>query len=398
MRGPSTGNAWKVVRDWSTTSTWTWSTSVGDAGQYDFAVYVRDGKHQPAGRYDDMMGYRGYQLIAIRPANLPPTVTALIPSSPSPSVAGSTIVWTSVAIDPDGDTIFYRYWLRGPSTGNVWKVVREWSTSSTWTWPTSPDDAGAYDVYVYVRDGKHAPATAYDSARGFGGYLLTAPVLVPINQPPVVTALSPNRPSPQATGSTIVWTASAADPDRDTIFYKFWLRGPSTGNVWKVVRDWSTSNTWAWSTSPADAGGYDVYVYVRDGKHAPATAYDSARGFGGYQLTSVNRPPVVTGLAPNRPSPQFTGSTITWMATATDPDGDPILTRFWLRGPSTGNVWKIVQDWSLSSTWTWSPGYGDGGEYSVYVYVRDGKHEPATGYDSARGYSGYQIRAPGGFR
>jgi len=398
LRGPSTGNTWKVVRDWSTTRTWTWSTSAGDAGQYDFAVYVRDGKHQPAGRYDDMLGYRGYQLIAIRPANLPPTVTALIPSTPSPSVAGSTIVWRAAATDPDRDTIFYRFWLRGPSTGNTWKVVRDWSTSSTWTWSTSPADAGAYDVYVYVRDGKHAPPTSYDSARGFGGYVLTAPVLVPINQPPVVTALSPNRPSPQAAGSTIVWTASATDPDRDTIFYKFWLRGPSTGDVWKVVRDWSTSSTWTWSTSPADAGAYDVYVYVRDGKHAPATSYDSARGFGGYQLTSVNRPPVVTALTPDRPSPQIAGSTITWTATATDPDGDPIFTRFWLRGPSTGDVWKVVQDWSLSPTWTWSPGYGDAGEYSVYVYVRDANHAPATGYDSARGYSGYQIRGPGGVR
>jgi hypothetical protein len=400
MKGPSTGNTWKVVRDWSTSRTWTWSTSPGDLGQYDFAVYVRDGKHRPAGQYDDMLGYRGFQLIAIRPVNLPPTVTALAPNRPSPQIAGSTVVWTAAAMDPDRDTIFYKFWLRGPSTGNAWRVVQDWSTSSSWAWTTGPADSGLYDVYVYVRDGKHAPPTSYDSARGFGGYLLTAPVLVPINQPPVVTALSPNRPSPQTAGSTVVWTAAAADPDRDTIFYKFWLRGPSTGNAWKVVRDWSTSPSWTWSTGPGDGGLYDVYVYVRDGKHAPATSYDSARGYGGYQMIAVrpNQPPVVTGLSPDRPSPQIAGSSITWAATANDPDGDPILTRFWLKGPSTGNVWKVVQDWSTTPSWTWSTGYGDGGEYSVYVYVRDGKHAPATSYDSARGYSGYQIRAIGGVR
>ena len=399
MKGPSTGNAWKVVRDWSNTRTWTWSTSAGDVGQYDFAVYVRDGKHQPAGRYDDILGYRGYQLITIRPANQPPTVTALTPSWPSPATAGSTITWTASAIDPDRDTIFYKFWLKGPSTGNAWTVVRDWSTSRTWTWSTSPGDAGLYDVYVYVRDGRHAPATSYDSGRGYGGYRLTSPVL--INQPPVVTALSPNRPSPQTAGSTIAWTAAASDPDGDPILYKFWLKGPSTGNVWTVVQDWSASPTWTWSTAPADAGLYDVYVYVRDGKHEPATRYDSARGYGGYRLTSpvlINQPPVVTALSPNRPSPQTAGSTIAWTASASDPEGDPLLYRFWLKGPSTGGAWKIVQDWSASPTWTWSTAPADAGEYSVYVYVRDGKHAPATSYDSARGYTGYQLVSPGGVR
>ncbi|OPX81167.1 MAG: Y_Y_Y domain protein [Methanosaeta sp. PtaB.Bin087] len=392
MKGPATGNVWKVVRDWSNSRTWTWSTSPGDIGQYDFCVYVRDGKHQPAGRYDDCTGYRGYHLITIRPPNQPPVATALLPSWSSPQVAGSTITWTAFAADPDMDLLFFKFWLRGPATGNVWKVVRDWSNSNIWTWSTSSGDAGLYDVYVYVRDGKHNPPTSYDSSKGYGGYLLTAPV--PVNRPPVVTAIAPNRPSPQTSGGTITWTASASDPDGDPILYRFWFRGPSTGNAWKVVQDWSNSRTWTWSSASGDAGLYDVYVYVRDGKHEPATRYDSAVGFGGYQLTppvTINRPPTVTALSPSRPSPQTAGSTVAWTATASDPDGDPIVYRFWLRGPSTGNAWKVVQDWSNSRTWTWASAPGDAGEYSLYVYVRDGKHEPATRYDSATGYSGYQL-------
>jgi hypothetical protein len=397
MKGPSTGNIWKVVRDWTTSNSWTWSNSPGDVGQYDFAVYVRDGKHQPAGRYDDIAGYKGYQLIAARPINQPPVVTALSPSRSSPSTAGSTIVWTASASDPERDLLYYKFWLRGPSTGNSWTVVRDWSTSNIWTWSSGSGDAGLYDVYVYVRDGRHESASRYDSAKGYGGYQLTSPT--PVNQPPTVTALSPSRGSPQTAGTRVVWTASASDPERDTLYYKFWLRGPSTGNAWTVVRDWSTSSTWTWSSSPGDAGLYDVYVYVRDGRHESTTRYDSAKGYGGYQLTSpapANQPPTVTALSPSRPSPQAAGSTIVWTASAADPDGDSLLYRFWMKGPSTEKAWQVVQDWSSSSTWTWSSAPGDAGEYSLYVYVRDGKHESASRYDSAIGYSGYQLVSAGG--
>jgi len=31
--------------------------------------------------------------------------------------AGSTIVWTGNAYDPDGDKLLYQFWLNGPMTG-----------------------------------------------------------------------------------------------------------------------------------------------------------------------------------------------------------------------------------------------------------------------------------------
>ncbi|HNR57728.1 MAG TPA: hypothetical protein PKJ51_04655, partial [Methanothrix sp.] len=389
LKGPSTGGAWQVVQEWSTKNWWDWKPS--QQGDYEVNVWIRDGKHAGADSWD------AYKItpFKVNPAptpNRPPTVTALTPNRPSPQIAGATITWTATASDPDGDPILYRFWMKGPATGNVWKVVRDWSNSRTWTWSTSPGDIGQYDFCVYVRDGKHQPAGRYDDCTGYRGYHLIT--IRPPNQPPVATALLPSWSSPQVAGSTITWTAFAADPDMDLLFFKFWLRGPATGNVWKVVRDWSNSNIWTWSTSSGDAGLYDVYVYVRDGKHNPPTSYDSSKGYGGYLLTApvpVNRPPVVTAIAPNRPSPQTSGGTITWTASASDPDGDPILYRFWFRGPSTGNAWKVVQDWSNSRTWTWASAPGDAGEYSLYVYVRDGKHEPATRYDSATGYSGYQL-------
>jgi len=298
--------------------------------------------------------------------------------------AGTPIKWTAQATDPDREPVFFKFWLKGPSTGNAWKTVQDWSVKNEWTWTSSGYDAGSYNVYVYARDGKHNPATSYDSALG-GSFILS------VNQPPVVTALTPDKRSPQSAGTAVKWTAKATDANREPIFYRFWLKGPSTGNAWKVVQDWSPNSQWIWTSSGYDAGSYNVYVYVRDGKHSPETAYDSAVG-SQYQLTA-NDPPGLTALAPDKPSPQTAGGSVRWTASAVDPNGDPILYQFWLRGPATGNVWTVVQPWSTSNQWTWLSTPIDGGLYAVYVYASDGRHAPPTGYDSALGQE-YQLLRP----
>jgi hypothetical protein len=176
------------------------------------------------------------------------------------------------------------------------------------------------------------------------------------------------------------------------VLYRFWLKGPATGNAWKVVQDWSPASQWVWTNTPADAGAYTVYVYARDGKHAGPGGYDSALG-APFVLLAGNRPPVATALTPDRPSPQPAGAVVKWTATATDPEKDPLVYRFWLKGPATGNAWKIVQDWSPASQWTWATTPANIGDYSVYVYVRDGKHIGPGGYDSAVGES-YTLLDP----
>jgi len=372
LKGPSTGYAWVLVRDWSTDPTWTWMTSPADAGTSEVHVQVRDGLHSSVAGWDDDAG----ALFTVLRANQPPVLISLTPDRPSSQAAGATIKWTAVASDPDREPVYYKFWLKGPSTKNTWKVVQDWSTKNQWTWATSGNDNGAYTVYVYARDGKHNPATGYDSAMG-ASYLLTP------NQPPVLSALTADKKSPQSAGTVIKWTAKATDANKDPISYRFWLKGPSTGNVWKVVQDWSYSNQWTWMSAGSDAGDYSIYVYARDGKHSAPNSYDSALG-AQYQLTP-NDPPVLTALKSDKASPQMAGSVIKWTATATDANKDPVLYQFWLRGPSTRNTWKVVQDWSAKNQWTWITAPTDAGSYRIYVYARDGKHNPATGYDSAMG-------------
>ena len=61
----------------------------------------------------------------------------------------------------------------------------------------------------------------------------------------------------------------------------------------------------------------------------------------------ANEPPIAGDLTPNKASPQDVGTKIKWTATATDPDGDPISYRFWLKGPSPSEEWQPKQDWEL---------------------------------------------------
>ncbi len=382
LRGPSTGGFWIDQTGWSKNSQWVWRTTSLDVGFSEVLVAVRDGKHAGAAGSDDH-AIGSYYIIS---PNQPPVITSLGSSVPSPQPVGAAIRWAATALDVNGDPVFYRYWLKGPSTGGFWRMVRDWSTDPTWVWPTSTTDIGTSQVQVQARDGYHVSPIGWDDD---ASALFT--VLQP-NLPPTLKALTPEKQSPQYAGTPIRWLAVATDPDNDQILYRFWLKGPSTNNAWRVVQDWSPANQWTWANVPTDAGAYTVYVYARDGRHAGVGGYDSALG-APFVLLAGNRPPVATALTPEKQSPQYAGTPIKWTATASDPDKDPLLYRFWLKGPSTGNAWKIVQDWSPANQWTWATTPSDIGDYSVYVYVRDGKHIGAGGYDSAVGGS-YTLLDP----
>jgi hypothetical protein len=90
--------------------------------------------------------------------------------------------------------------------------------------------------------------------------------------------LTADKDSPQDAGTAVEWTAKAMDANNDPILYQFWLKGPATGNAWRIVQNWSTEDRWTWSSTPNDGGTYRIYVYVRDGKHASKNGYDSAFG------------------------------------------------------------------------------------------------------------------------
>jgi SAM-dependent methyltransferase len=94
------------------------------------------------------------------------------------------------------------------------------------------------------------------------------------NVKPTMRSFASDKSSPQEVGTRIVWTCVANDPDDSTLCYKFWKL--ERDGSWVMVRDWSPSNTYVWTTIPDDIGDTVFAVWVRDGHHAGVAGCDAS--------------------------------------------------------------------------------------------------------------------------
>ncbi len=211
--------------------------------------------------------------------NQPPSSKSLTPDSESSQMAGDTIVWTATAYDPDGDQMLYQFWLNGPSTGNKWKAMTGWSEKNEWNWTTSYVDIGNNIIDVRIRDAHHAGPWEWDthiSSEFFIDDIVGPGSSGRANEKPLLNNLKSNRVSPQDQGVRVTWTATASDPESDTVLYQYWLKGPSTEEQWLPMTIWTTNNVWTWNTAQSKAGIYTVEVRIRDGYHADIESSDDS--------------------------------------------------------------------------------------------------------------------------
>jgi len=219
-------------------------------------------------------------VVATGALNQVPSAKSLTPDQEGPLTAGSTIVWTGDAYDPDGDKLLYQFWLNGPMTGNTWKPMTSWNENNSWNWSTSPVDSGVNIIDMRVRDEHHAAPWGHDSHisaeygidnnYGSGGGSR-------MNSEPTLLSVKSDRQSPQDKGVKVTWTAKGSDPDKDTILYQYVLKGPSTEEQWLPMTTWTTNNVWTWDTGQAKAGIYLIEVWIRDGYHADVDNSDDTK-------------------------------------------------------------------------------------------------------------------------
>lgn len=395
LKGPSTNYFYQAMTDWIKDNKWTWVPTQLDVGSNTIKVEVRDDYHSGSNGYDDYKtaGFGIYKLsefyrdaiikhlsnakqysrvlVAIAMiflviwlssgflwANKPPEIKSFSSDLPGLQVAGSTIKWTTMTYDSDNDILFYKFVLRGPATNGLWRDMTGWGSNNSWTWRTSPKDIGENQIKVQIRDGKHSDLNGFDAEKTAS---LTVTKLLP-----VIRNLRSSPISPQAAGSKITWVADAYNPSGDRLYYRFSIIGPSTNDQQTLMTDWITNGEWIWDTRPSDVGNYRVYVEIKGENSIEQEAYKVAN----FVLTT-NMPPEQPSLRPDKAGPQIYGTTITWKAASSDPNGDIIYYRFLLSGPSTSYSWKIIQDWSTSNTWTWRTSSLDMGDNTVRVQVRD---------------------------
>ncbi len=87
-------------------------------------------------------------------------------------------------------------------------------------------------------------------------------------------------------------------------------------------------------------------------------------------VTAAFGPPItVTAVTPNLTSPQPVGTAITWTATVTGGSGS-YQYQFWRRRTDSGG-YVVVQPYSASASYTWTPGASDVGDHQIAVWVRN---------------------------
>jgi len=332
---------WNMVRDYSTTPTWTWNTIGAPAGTYDIMVHARN-----VGSIASFETARSYNYILV--ANPPATGVTLIPDIKTPQLIGnSTISFTAGGSGGSGN-YEYKFWLR---TGGVWNSVQEYTTTNTWTWNTNGAPAGSYEVEVYIRNvGSIAPHEAFNSIT----YVLVA------DMPANGATLAPSMPSPQLTGNNNIIFTAGGTGGSGNYEYRFWLK---SNGVWSQVQAYSTANTWTWNTAGAGAGTYGVQVYVRNiGSSAKSEAVKNISF-----ILNATGPVIGATLVPNIASPQAAGSNVIFTANGIGGSGNYEY-KFWIKA---AGVWTAVQGYSSTSTFTWDTSGLTPGTYRAEVYVRN---------------------------
>jgi hypothetical protein len=165
--------------------------------------------------------------------------------------------------------------------------------------------------------------------------------------PLTLTSVSMNQSSPKPVGTQILFTTNAA-AGVQPYQYK-WLVSTATSTT---VREWSTDATLLWQ--PALAGSYQITAWVRNGNtttNAPANGSSSLIVPFTIDAPAVARPLTVAAPTANLRSPQRVGTQIQFTA-RTDGGVSPIQFR-WL--VSSGQGWHVQQDWSTSSSFTYTP-------------------------------------------
>ncbi|GIM30237.1 hypothetical protein CPJCM30710_29030 [Clostridium polyendosporum] len=172
----------------------------------------------------------------------------------------------------------------------------------------------------------------------------------PLYEKVFIQSITTDKPTPQGIGQDVRLKANVAG-GKD-ILYKFTI---FDGKTWKVVQDYSASDTYLWK--PASVGSYRLWVDVKD-KSSP-NRVDSFREIN-YTIKDFEFYSITT----DKPSPQTLGNKI--KVTANTSGGQDWLYRFTI---FDGYTWKMVQDYSENNIYYFSP--AKEGNYRIWVDVKN---------------------------
>jgi len=182
-------------------------------------------------------------------------------------------------------------------------------------------------------------------------------VSMPAPAPPASgVTLTPNISSPQTQGTSVTFIA-AGSGGSGSYEYRFLL---FDGSSWNIVQGYATTDNWTWSG--ALPGNYLVAVEVRN---AGSTSDRESFTQMAYNIPAPVAAVTGVNLFQDKFSPQLADTSITFSATATGGTGSYEY-RYQL---FNGSNWSVVQPYSSTPTWTWTPALS--GTYAIAVDARN---------------------------
>ncbi len=253
--GPGTASKKKMVQDWSRKNSWSWTPGAADIGANTIEVQARDGNNAKEGSYDATSS-ASFTISA----NTAPTISEVYANESGDPFIDDKIRVVCDAADAEGDQIQYKFWLYRESIGSAFEALTGWQLLNWILYTVDKTDYDTFTIRAQVRDGKHAGEESFDAEHTLAVTVVRA----------ALTSVTPSLASPKANENTIVFSALANKSSR--ISYRFWQKGPGTGNVWRDMTGWQNKNSWSWRTVACDIGTNYVRCEVVDN----AEAWDDA--------------------------------------------------------------------------------------------------------------------------
>ena len=324
--------SWNMLRAFSTDPTWAWNTSGRAPGTYTVHVWANQVGDSTA--LGEAIGSSTVTLTG-------GCTSASIAASPmTPQPVGSVFKFTASSSGCSNPQ--YQYWVQ--YLDGSWNMLRAFSTDPTWSWNTAGLAPGTYNVHVWAN--QVGDSTALGEAIGATTATLTgACVSASIATSPSTTML---------VTSTFTFTATSSGCSNPQ--YQYWVQ--YLDGSWNMLRAFSTSPTWSWSTAGMKPGAYAVHVWAN--QVGDSTALGEAIGATSVTLTGCSS----ASLTPSTGS-VAAGTTVTFTASSTGCP-NPIY-EFWLQ--DTSGSWNIMQGFSTSNTWQWNTTALPKGTYNIHVWA-----------------------------
>ncbi|MFX0548360.1 N-acetylmuramoyl-L-alanine amidase [Hathewaya histolytica] len=350
-------NSWKMLRDYGESNTFNWTVPV-DGEKYYIGIHVKD--KSSLNKLDD----NKYDSIILSRGKAKITGMKIYDGAneikDNRYMAGKVYTIKGSA---NADTkALYQFWQKDLRT-NSWKMLRDYSESDTFNW-TVPVDGEKYYIGIHVKDKSSLNKlddNKYDS-------IILSRGKAKITGMKIYDGANEIKDNMYKAGK--VYTIKGSANADTNALYQFWQKDLRT-NSWKMLRDYSESDTFNW-TVPADSEKYYIGIHVKDKSSLNKlddNKYDSITvSYGKAKIVSMK---VYDGSTEIKDK-NFRGGNLYTVKASASADSK-VLYQFWEKDLKT-NSWKMLRDYSESNTYNWiAP--KKGGNYYIGIHVKD-KYSP----------------------